>query len=432
MGQFSAMFNGLARSLSVKKGKISRNCGGREAADAMMKDAKKNDLILKSSGIVSADGSNNFAAVFSKRGKKGINQDCYIVWEEFGCQKDMMFCGIFDGHGPWGHFVAKMVREAMPSSLLCNWQETLAQTSIDTDFDITVDKKLDRFNMWKHSYLKTCAAVDQELEQHPGIDSFYSGTTALTIVRQMIIDIFMELATNVTCEDLELLFLIDVKLTCSLEHMSYLAYVYFAVQLIKNLRYSPNFYWTDVFQGDLIVLANVGDSRAVLATTSDDGNLVPVQLTVDFKPNLPQEAERIMQCKGRVFCLEDEPGVHRVWPPYEETLGLAMSRAFGDYCVKDFGLISVPEVTQWNITSRDHFVVLATDGVWDVLSNQEAVQIVASSPDRSKAAKCLVDSAVRAWKRKRRGIATDDISAICLFFHTPPLSQQIHPVSLPI
>lgn len=55
--------------------------------------------------------------------------------------------------------------------------------------------------------------------------------------------------------------------------------------------------------------------------------------------------------------------MHRVWLPDEESPGLAMSRAFGDYCVKDFGLISVPEVTQRHITSRDQFVVLATDGV---------------------------------------------------------------------
>lgn len=37
------------------------------------------------------------------------------------------------------------------------------------------------------------------------------------------------------------------------------------------------------------MLANVGDSRAVLGTTSNDGNLVAVQLTVDFKPNLPRK-----------------------------------------------------------------------------------------------------------------------------------------------
>lgn len=64
-----------------------------------------------------------------------------------------------------------------------------------------------------------------------------------------------------------------------------------------------------------------------------------------------------------MFCLQDEPGVHRVWLPHEESPGLAMSRAFGDHCVKEYGLISVPEVTHRNLTTRDRFVVLATDGV---------------------------------------------------------------------
>ncbi|KAK7269391.1 hypothetical protein RIF29_22117 [Crotalaria pallida] len=359
MGHFSSMFNGLAKSFVMKKGKSSNRCSGREAAEAMAKEAKKNESLLCSSGTVHVDGSNNFASVFSKKGQKGVNQDCCIVWEEFGCQEDMMFCGIFDGHGSWGHFVAKRVRESMPPSLLCNWQETLSQTSLDQDIDVETEKKQHRFNIWKHSYLKTCAAIDQELEQNRKIDSFFSGTTALSIVRQ----------------------------------------------------------------GELIVIANVGDSRAVLATTSEDGILVPVQLTVDFKPNLPQEAERIIERQGRVFCLEDEPGVHRVWLPDEESPGLAMSRAFGDYCVKDYGLISVPEVTQRNITSRDQFVVLATDGVWDVISNQEAVDIVAKTQDRAKSAKRLVECAMHAWKRKRRGIAMDDISAICLFFHSSSSSS---------
>uniref|UniRef100_J3M6A1 protein-serine/threonine phosphatase n=1 Tax=Oryza brachyantha TaxID=4533 RepID=J3M6A1_ORYBR len=180
-----------------------------------------------------------------------------------------------------------------------------------------------------------------------------------------------------------------------------------------------------VCEGDLLVVANVGDSRAVLGTAADDddaasGAVAAVQLTVDFKPNLPQERERIMECNGRVQCLADEPGVHRVWRPDREGPGLAMSRAFGDYCVKDCGVISAPEVTQRRITGRDQFVILATDGVWDVVSNEEAVQIVATAPEREKAAKRLVEFAVRAWRRKRRGIAVDDCSAICLFFHSPP------------
>jgi hypothetical protein len=58
--------------------------------------------------------------------------------------------------------------------------------------------------------------------------------------------------------------------------------------------------------------------------------------------------------------------------------------------------------------------------VWDVLSNEETVQIVAGTPDREKVAKRLVECAVRAWRRRRWGIAVDDCSAICLFFHSPP------------
>lgn len=177
-----------------------------------------------------------------------------------------------------------------------------------------------------------------------------------------------------------------------------------------------------VKQGDLMVVANVGDSRAVLGTTYGDGTIVAVQLTVDLKPNLPQEKERIRRCNGQVYCLADEPGVHRVWQPSRESPGLAMSRAFGDYCVKDCGVISTPEVTQRRIGASDQFVILATDGVWDVLSNDEAVQIVAGTLDRAKAAKRLVECAVRAWRRKRRDIAVDDCSAICLFFHPSPPS----------
>lgn len=49
--------------------------------------------------------------------------------------------------------------------------------------------------------------------------------------------------------------------------------------------------------------------------------------------------------------------------PNEDCPGLAMSRAFGDFCLKDYGLISDPDVFYQKITKQDEFVVLATDGV---------------------------------------------------------------------
>ncbi|XP_037413448.1 probable protein phosphatase 2C 48 [Triticum dicoccoides] len=338
MRQISSMLQGLARSMSLGKER-------KQAEEAQ-------GTVLRSSGTLWGEGSETLAAACSRRGEKGTNQDTSIVWEGYGCQDDTIFCGVFDGHGQWGHYVAKAVRESLPQRLLCRWQEAVALASL-----IDGEKSLGdcQFDLLRQSYLAAAAAVDDELRRSRRLDAVNSGCTALSIVKQ----------------------------------------------------------------GDLMVVANVGDSRAVLATTSDDGDVTAVQLTVDFKPDLPQEKARITQCEGRVHCLDDEPGVHRVWVPHREAPGLAMSRAFGDYCVKDYGVISAPEVTQRRITAQDQFVILATDGVWDVLSNEEAVRIVAATPDREKAAKRLVECAVRGWRRKRRGVAVDDCSAVCLFFHTP-------------
>ncbi|KAM2133327.1 hypothetical protein COP2_002603 [Malus domestica] len=118
---------------------------------------------------------------------------------------------------------------------------------------------------------------------------------------------------------------------------------------------------TLVKQGQNLVIGNVGDSRAVLATRDNDNSLIAVQLTVDLKPDLPAESARIHQCKGRVFALQDEPEVSRVWLPNNDSPGLAMARAFGDFCLKDFGLISIPDVCYRHLTERDEFIIFTTE-----------------------------------------------------------------------
>ncbi|RWW64734.1 hypothetical protein BHE74_00028006, partial [Ensete ventricosum] len=130
------------------------------------------------------------------------------------------------------------------------------------------------------------------------------------------------------------------------------------------------------------------------------------------------EAERIRRCRGRVFALRDEPEVARLWLPNANTPGLAMARAFGDFCLKDFGLISVPEISHRHITEKDEFIVLATDGVWDVLSNKEVVDIVAMASTRSSAARYVVESAGRAWRLRYPTSRVDDCAVVCLFLNT--------------
>ncbi|CAN6447538.1 unnamed protein product [Victoria cruziana] len=337
----------------------------------------KEEQLHKIPGRSFVNGASKVASLFTQQGRKGLNQDAMIVWENFGSRTDTIFCGVFDGHGPFGHLVAKRVRDALPFKLSAHWQVNIgndgtlcdgisragSMTSDETsslcmDDELRfstnlseIEKLPDIFMTLKESFLKAFKVMDKELKLHSEIDCFCSGTTAVTLVKQ----------------------------------------------------------------GQDLVIGNIGDSRAVLATRNEDDSLTAVQLTVDLKPNLPREEERILQCKGRVFALHDEPEVARVWLPYSDSPGLAMARAFGDFCLKDFGLISVPEVFYRRLTERDEFVVLATDGIWDVLSNKEVVEIVASSPVRSSAARSLVESAVRAWRLKYPTSKVDDCAVVCLF-----------------
>lgn len=78
-----AFLDGLARSVSIKKGKnLSEDeDGGRAIAKSMMKDSKKNSTLLGSSGFVNSETSKRFTSICSNRGEKGINQDRAIVWE---------------------------------------------------------------------------------------------------------------------------------------------------------------------------------------------------------------------------------------------------------------------------------------------------------------------------------------------------------------
>ena len=137
------------------------------------------------------------------------------------------------------------------------------------------------------------------------------------------------------------------------------------------------------------VAAWCGDSRAVLARETG-GRMEVVPLTEDHKPNSPGELERIDEAGGRVARLQDESGEEvgpdRVWLRYAWIPGLAMSRALGDALAHRVGVSSVPEISTHEISASDRFLILASDGIWEFITNEEAVMIAAScnSPDEAR------------------------------------------------
>jgi protein phosphatase 1L len=155
---------------------------------------------------------------------------------------------------------------------------------------------------------------------------------------------------------------------------------------------------TAVLVGDRLLVANVGDSRAVICRGGK-----AVALSTDHKPNRTDERQRIENAGGVVMWA----GTWRVGGV------LAVSRAFGDRLLKQY-VVADPEIQEDTIKEGVDFLVLASDGLWDVVSNQDAVSMVATIPDAEEAATKLTGEAFR------RGSADNITCVIVRFNHDNP------------
>jgi len=162
--------------------------------------------------------------------------------------------------------------------------------------------------------------------------------------------------------------------------------------------------------------AHVGDSRAVLARRGRAG-FEAKDITIDHKPHNEEERKRIQAAGGQVRHLEgDIP--HRIFLAGKMYPGLAMSRSIGDTVGASAGVSSTPDVTRWKVEKDWRFVLLCSDGVWEFITSQEAVDIVAKFPpaDVQQAVEALAQESWSRWIKEETNVV-DDISVICLWFN---------------
>lgn len=157
-----------------------------------------------------------------------------------------------------------------------------------------------------------------------------------------------------------------------------------------------------------VVTANVGDSRAVLCR-----NGLAVDLSKDHKPIDEDEVERIENLGGSVdWCgdvdpVTDEPILHT--GVYRVNSNLALSRAIGDKSERPF-ISNEADISTHVVEDGDSFIVLASDGLFDVMTSQEVVSFVTS--------KCADDReavATRVAKEALKRGSSDNITVIVIW-----------------
>ena len=176
-----------------------------------------------------------------------------------------------------------------------------------------------------------------------------------------------------------------------------------------------------IFTPKKLICANVGDSRCIIGKF-DENKWFSKDLSIDHKPDLQLEKERILNNGGKIEPYIDDDnefyGPQRVWLKNGNVPGLAMSRSFGDIVAHSVGVICQPEIMEHIFLEEDKFIILASDGIWEFISSEECVDIVKDyyfDKDINGAINFLFREASKRWIIKEEVV--DDITLIIIFLN---------------
>jgi serine/threonine protein phosphatase PrpC len=281
-----------------------------------------------------------------------INQDT-LFKVKFG-DINYSYYGVCDGHGPSGHFVSDFIKSNIAFIVYKHLKSLLLQNQNNNSSNLNEvdDSNIDFSKLFKDCFL----LMDSKLSENKSIDIELSGTTCVSLL----------------------------------------------------------------FCDNRIISANVGDSRAIKGQYNiKTNNWDYIALSRDHKPSEKDEAERIKKSKGIIHPYIDDDGNYagpdRVWKD-DELPGLAMSRSFGDEIASSVGVFSEPEVKIFPFNEEDKFIVIASDGLWEYVTNEEVTDIVSEyfeKKDCDGAVSKLYEISHERWVQYDDYI--DDISIIVVF-----------------
>ena len=134
---------------------------------------------------------------------------------------------------------------------------------------------------------------------------------------------------------------------------------------------------------------NIGDTRSVLISNNEY-----TRLSYDHRANDANEYKRIVSEGGIIFG-------GRIYG------SLMLSRAFGDWELKSYGLTCEPYIRKINITDKDKYVIIATDGIWDSLEDSDAYDISIKCDNSRELCNNIINKSKEKW-------STDNISCFVI------------------
>jgi len=302
--------------------------------------------------------------------KEKINQDSYLILENlFGLKFNIY--GIFDGHGDNGHLISNLVSTLLNKYFsnkinycIKNKNESKeiseSESSISKDEANITDEMLSEIFSEKNNFIKDTIRILDEKSNECNFDLNFSGTTCV------------------------LLFILENKIVCS----------------------------------------NIGDSSCYLFHCSNEERWTHELISILHKPEDPNEQKRIIENGGVIHPYYDEDGLFegpdRVYVKGKTYPGLSLTRSIGDLEGEKVGIISEPDIIVKKIDSTCKYLVMGSDGLWDMIKPYDVIRIVNpffNKGDPKGACNALLKRANKYWDKDES--ERDDITIIVVFIGTP-------------
>ena len=302
--------------------------------------------------------------------KPKTNQDSYLILENIFEQKLNIY-GIFDGHGENGHLISNLI------------SKFFAQYFTNKKNYLISNKKnsIENLDSTSNSLRSEDIIIDEEIiSEIFDNNNFIENTIIKSIEKLNECNFSLELS-GTTCS---LLFILENKIICS----------------------------------------NIGDSQCVLFSCSNQDRWSYDIISIIHKPDEPKEKERILEMGGVIHPYYDENGIYegpnRIYVKNKTYPGLCLSRSIGDLVGEEIGIISEPDIVTKNIDSTCKYLVLGSDGLWDMIKPYDVNRIVNpyfNRGDPDGACKILLKKANQYWEKD--GSDRDDITIIVIFIGLP-------------
>jgi serine/threonine protein phosphatase PrpC len=299
--------------------------------------------------------------------KEKTNQDSFLILENL-FENILNIFGVFDGHGKNGHLISSLVSNFLSQYLTkkenyCNTNNLNDSSDSDSSSsskEITINNESLSSLFSSDDFIKKIISELDMKANECNFDLQFSGTTCL------------------------LLFIFNNTLICS----------------------------------------NIGDSICVLFNCSNEDRWTHETLSIIHKPDINSEKERILSNGGVIHPYYDEFGIYegpnRVYVKGKTYPGLSLTRSIGDLEGEKIGIISEPDIVVKKMDSTCKYVVLGSDGLWDVIKPYDVRRIV--NPffyrnDPNGACQALLKTAKKNWEKD--GYERDDITIIVVFIGNP-------------